>query len=485
MSTTVKYQNNTIATLDKQTKVLATRGKWVEDDIEIEDVSINGVDDGVVYQDNVDYIVIDDDKVKDINVKPLTILTNGDYEFTEGIAYNPITVNVDVASRDAEILDRSVIEIYAEDLQGISTIGKDAFKYCTNLSKVDFGNDVTYIGLNAFENCSALKDIYFPPNINTIRGYSFQYSGLEHLIIPETVTHIYEAAFRYCRSLKTVEIYGQKTWIGEASINYGARYMFMGCTALESIKLIDVSFNGNGQEFCDCTSLKDVYAPKGNPITSSSTFQNCTALENLVLPKCGGCYSRAFLGCTNLKSIDFGIRTQFFRAAIFSGCSLLSTIVLRGDTLTSLTYTDVFTGTPFAEGGTGGTIYIPKVLYDELGTGSSLDYKAATNWSTFDGYGTITWAQIEGSQYEHYYVDGRGVLQTVTPNLTNCSISNDIAHYHTEFETKVIPNDSYSMTSVNVTMNGVNITSSVYNSTTHIINISSPDGEIVITAVAA
>ena len=64
------------------------------------------------------------------------------------------------------------------------------------------------------------------------------------------------------------------------------------------------------------------------------------------------------------------------------------------------------TGTPFKSGGTGGTIYIPKVLYDELGTGSAKDFKAATNWSTIDGYGTITWAQIEGSQYDGYYADG-------------------------------------------------------------------------------
>ena len=65
-----------------------------------------------------------------------------------------------------------------------------------------------------------------------------------------------------------------------------------------------------------------------------------------------------------------------------------------------------FTGTPFASGGTGGTIYIPKSLYDHLDDGTSSDYKAATNWSTIDGYGTITWAKIEGTYYETHYADG-------------------------------------------------------------------------------
>ena len=60
----------------------------------------------------------------------------------------------------------------------------------------------------------------------------------------------------------------------------------------------------------------------------------------------------------------------------------------------------------YIAGGSGGEIYIPKVLYDHLGDGTSSDYKAATNWSTVDARGTITWKQIEGSEYERYYADG-------------------------------------------------------------------------------
>lgn len=90
----------------------------------------------------------------------------------------------------------------------------------------------------------------------------------------------------------------------------------------------------------------------------------------------------------------------------FNGDALLSTLVIRGTSICNLNNRDAFNGTPFRNGGAGGTIYIPKALYDHLGDGSSLDYKAATNWSTIDGYGTITWAQIEGSAYENAYVDG-------------------------------------------------------------------------------
>jgi hypothetical protein len=67
---------------------------------------------------------------------------------------------------------------------------------------------------------------------------------------------------------------------------------------------------------------------------------------------------------------------------------------------------NAFSNSHFKSGGTGGTIYIPKVLYDHLGDNSSLDYKKATNWTTVNGYGTITWEKIEGSIYETQYADG-------------------------------------------------------------------------------
>ena len=477
MSTTVKYKNNIIASLDGETKILATRGKWVENDIELTDVSVDGIGEGNIYQDEDGYIIIDENDNEPIDVKSVTMLTNGEYVAPAGVAYSPVII--DTSERGENYIDGSITYIMAEDLDGIDSIGAYAFRNCTSLTDVNLSG-ITSIKGYAFEGCSSLKEIIIPPSVNTIGNYAFTKSGLENIIIPETAINLGDSLFHTCTSLKTAEIKGQKTWMS----SYGARYLFYNCSSLESVKIYNTSVAGNGSEFYGCSSLVDVYAPKYN-LVSAGTFTNCTALERIALPGNTSCYTKTFSDCTSLKAVDFGKRTQFYREQIFLNDAMLTTIVLRGDTLTSLTTTSVFEGTPFASGGTGGTIYIPKILYDELGTGSSLDYKSATNWSTFDGYGTITWAQIEGSEYEHYYVDGRGVLQTITQNLTNCSISNDIAHYHTEFETEVIADDGYSINSVTVSMNNVDITSIAYNNATHVINISSPDGDIVITAIAA
>lgn len=152
-----------------------------------------------------------------------------------------------------------------------------------------------------------------------------------------------------------------------------------------------------------------VFAPKANigSAYGGSVFYGCSRItivvaKNIVQNDNFRKYSYEM----QLATVDLTNQTTAIGNNNFSGCVNLKTLILRNTTPCGLGNIGAFAGTPFASGGSGGTIYIPKVLYDHLGDGTSLDYKAATNWSTIDGYGTITWAQIEGSQYEHYYADG-------------------------------------------------------------------------------
>lgn len=129
-------------------------------------------------------------------------------------------------------------------------------------------------------------------------------------------------------------------------------------------------------------------------------------VQYVVLPKIERASEDMFSGSTGLLGVDFN-NIIYLHNNAFKGCSNLATIVLRKNSIVNLYQIGALNnGTPFASGGAGGTIYIPKALYDHLGDGSSLDYKSASNWSTLDGYGTITWAAIEGSPYETAYVDG-------------------------------------------------------------------------------
>ncbi len=155
---------------------------------------------------------------------------------------------------------------------------------------------------------------------------------------------------------------------------------------------------------------KSIYAPKLT-FANRYGFADCPRLEKLALPSWAmrSTYNtdNIFNGCTALTHIDLGPNTERFGSNLtYRNCPLQIIVIRTPAAVAIMQNAACFNGTPFASGGAGGTIYIPKALYDHLGDGTALDYKAATNWSTIDGYGTITWAQIEGSIYETQYADG-------------------------------------------------------------------------------
>lgn len=172
------------------------------------------------------------------------------------------------------------------------------------------------------------------------------------------------------------------------------RGAFFGCSNLTTVKVHNVEY------------IKYV----NNVAGQAGAFAGCgvttLALPKLRISSVGIDGYRLFENASNLTTIDLGQLFNQVPAVTFFNCTNLSTIVLRSPTLAPLGGTNAFNGSPFKSGGTGGTIYIPKSLYDHLGDGTANDYKAATNWATVDGYGTITWAQIEGSAYETQYADG-------------------------------------------------------------------------------
>lgn len=146
-----------------------------------------------------------------------------------------------------------------------------------------------------------------------------------------------------------------------------------------------------------------LFAPNSTVFTGGC--QNCTSLQTVVVKDFSA--TNQFYGCTSLSSLD--LQSSAITGGSLNNCSQLTVIVLRSSSIQALANLNAIANTPFKSGGSGGTIYIPKSLYDHLGDNSSSDYKKATNWSTVDGYGTITWAKIEGTTYETHYADGTAI----------------------------------------------------------------------------
>ena len=90
--------------------------------------------------------------------------------------------------------------------ESVTSIGAQAFYYCSDLESVIFTDNITEIGREAFAFCLKLKDITFPQNIKKINEMTFFGCELERLVIPEGVTEIEYWAFDYCTNLDKLVI---------------------------------------------------------------------------------------------------------------------------------------------------------------------------------------------------------------------------------------------------------------------------------------
>ena len=194
----------------------------------------------------------------------------------------------------------------------------------------------------------------------------------------------------------------------------GAQNAFRGCTSIAQISAPKLE-TGRASMFNGAFAVgSTVHFPKLSNFGGSGMFEGARFGIG-VFPAVTSLYGSAFNGGTNIHVIDLGPnlttiggQNNNFKGQSGSARHGLETLILRRSaSVVSLGNINNFANSRFAgDGAGGGKIYIPKALYDHLGDGSSLDYRAATNWSTLYGYGKFTFEQIEGSVYETEYADG-------------------------------------------------------------------------------
>lgn len=139
------------------------------------------------------------------------------------------------------------------------------------------------------------------------------------------------------------------------------------------------------------------YFPKLQTMTGQS-FQNFRC-QVLALPEITGVANYAFYS-SKIPIIDLGKNC----ASIGGTHSLdgnVSTLIIRYNSVCSLSATNSLPPATFGSSGTGGTLYVPSSQISA--------YQSATNWSTILGYTNNQILPIEGSEYEHYYADGTEV----------------------------------------------------------------------------
>ena len=269
--------------------------------------------------------------------------------------------------------------IFESTEYNVIQIRTKAFYNNQELTSITFPNSITFIGTNAFQDCSNLSAVYISDltawcNIKfegSVYGWTNPLSYAHHLylkgeeikelIIPEGVAIINPWAFVGCSDFVSVTIPSSVTEIWDLS--------FYGCDNMKRINIRNLSawcniifhqgnhFNQNSnplgiaghlylndEEITDfvlpddvnaikdfvlfgCVGLKSVKIHSGVTTIGYKSFSSCTHLETIELPtSLTKIADDAFYNCKLLKSLDIPDGVTSIGAHSFSGCSSLTSL---------------------------------------------------------------------------------------------------------------------------------------------------------------
>ena len=165
-----------------------------------------------------------------------------------------------------------ITKIYVSE--GITTIGKMAFRDYTALEEIILPNSVTTIGNDAFYNCQNLRKITIPNGLKSIGSNAFyNCQSLNKITLPDGLTNIGSSAFYNCNNLTEITVPGGVNRISMAA--------FKNCSALISVTISDGVETIDDSAFSDCTSLTMVTIPESIKSINHHSFYKCTNLKDV------------------------------------------------------------------------------------------------------------------------------------------------------------------------------------------------------------
>ena len=219
---------------------------------------------------------------------------------------------------------------------GVTRIGKNAFRNCKGLNSITIPNSVTSIGDEAFSSCRGLTSVHISDIAAWcaifFRGYKanpFYYSHniylnetlITDLVIPNSVKKIVGGAFCFCSCLTSVTIPNSVTSIGGSA--------FYECSGLTSVTIPDSVTSIEDDAFSGCRGLTSITIPNSVISIGDHAFFCCSGLTSLTIPNSVKCIGwNAFSCCSGLTSVEISNSVTSIGSGAFSVCSGLTSVTI-------------------------------------------------------------------------------------------------------------------------------------------------------------
>lgn len=170
--------------------------------------------------------------------------------------------------------------------QGVTSIGYDAFRGCSELTSILIPNSIKNIRSEAFYSCSKLSSIEIPESVTSIEAGSFSGSGLSTIIVSPNNTK-YDSRDNCNAIIRTkdnVLVVGcRNTTIPNGVTRIGA-YAFFDCSGLTSITIPNSVTRIGTWCFWGCSGLTSLVIPDSVTSIENDEFLDCYKLSRIVIP---------------------------------------------------------------------------------------------------------------------------------------------------------------------------------------------------------
>lgn len=168
----------------------------------------------------------------------------------------------------------------------VSTIGADAFAFCSGMSSLTLGYGVSTIGERAFNRCDNLREIHIGENVSSItNAFSSTLMHLDEITVSAQNTSYSSDGNCLIETSSNTLILGTNSTVIPNTVKYITSNAFNGRTNLSTINIPASVTRIYGNAFDGCTKLREVWCEAETPASIQTTsFANISSNAVLYVP---------------------------------------------------------------------------------------------------------------------------------------------------------------------------------------------------------